>query len=318
VVTPLNHIELDPISEVLKKLHLPRWSVTALMLEPPWAIEMDEGIVTMFVVQRGCVWFQWGSPEESPIKLSAGDHLIATRGVAHQVASAPDKNYIPIDHITGAPGSGRHHCSNATELIHAQFDIRGLRINPLEIGLPDIVHLNHSRDRELSTCLPLLKLIRSVSREMPRGWKLTVEKLAELVFVNTLAVELGRRSFSETESGEFRLMRAVTDTVVGPVLKSLIDHPETPWTVPMMSRMAKVSKSAFSERFRNLVGVPPLQYLTEMRMRKARRLLRESDIGIANIATLVGYESPSSFSNVFKRWTGQSPAEYRRQSDGVP
>ena len=102
--------------------------------------------------------------------------------------------------------------------------------------------------------------------------------------------------------------------VIGPVLRVLVDKPEAPWTVPQMARMANVSKSAFSERFRRLVGLPPLQYLTEIRMAKSRRLLRENDVDISEIATLVGYESPSSFSNVFKRWHGQSPIEYRRGS----
>ena len=52
-------------------------------------------------------------------------------------------------------------------------------------------------------------------------------------------------------------------------------------------------------------------------MGKSRRLLRDSDVEIGEIAYLVGYESPSSFSNVFKRWHGISPIEYRRTKSGV-
>jgi AraC-like DNA-binding protein len=113
------------------------------------------------------------------------------------------------------------------------------------------------------------------------------------------------------------MMRAATDAVIGPVLRVMVEKPEAPWTVPQMARLGKVSKSAFSDRFRRLVGLPPLQYLTEIRMGKSRRLLRDSDVEIGEIAYLVGYESPSSFSNVFKRWHGISPIEYRRTKSGV-
>jgi len=130
--------------------------------------------------------------------------------------------------------------------------------------------------------------------------------------MNTLVVKLRGDIQSETASGEHRLMRAITDAVVGPVLKSLADKPEDPWTVPMMAGMAKISRSAFSVRFRDLVGLPPLQYLTKIRMQKACHLLREETLGITRIASGVGYESPVSFSNAFKRWTGLSPTEYRR------
>jgi AraC-like DNA-binding protein len=145
-----------------------------------------------------------------------------------------------------------------------------------------------------------------------------VRRLSELILLQTVAVELTRRvsDSSDSHSGVYRMMRAATDSVIGPVLRVMVDKPEAPWTVPQMARMAKVSKSAFSDRFRRLVGLPPLQYLTEIRMGKSRRLLRDSDVEIGEIAYLVGYESPSSFSNVFKRWHGMSPIEYRRSIIG--
>ena len=130
------------------------------------------------------------------------------------------------------------------------------------------------------------------------------------------AGELSRRvgDSSQSDSGAYQMMRAVTDTVIGPVLRALLDSPEFTWTVPQMARIADISKSSFSDRFRRLVGIPPLQYLTEIRMAKSRRLLAESNVEISEIALLVGYESASSFSNVFKRWHGNSPMEYRRGS----
>jgi AraC-like DNA-binding protein len=75
------------------------------------------------------------------------------------------------------------------------------------------------------------------------------------------------------------------------------------------------AKSAFSERFREVVGKPPLQYLTEYRIRKACQLLRDTRLGVKEISSQVGYDSASSFSNAFKRWMGKSPGAFRRNGE---
>lgn len=278
------------------------------------------------MVLRGGGWFKPGVEGVSPIQLTVGDHLVTTRGMPHELLSDLSAASVPVDGLIGEPlhlpklEDGTYSLApiepNSTVLMYGQFELSDLRQNPLDVGLPDIVHMNHRRDLSLSLCLPMLTMIQSCRRERPAGWRVVIRRLSELILLQTVSVELSRRvrEPSDTESGAHRMMRAVTDTVIGPVLRVMVETPEAPWTVPQMARMVKVSKSAFSERFRRLVGLPPLQYLTEIRMGKSRRLLRESNVDISEIAILVGYESPSSFSNVFKRWHGQSPIEYRRGS----
>ena len=65
--------------------------------------------------------------------------------------------------------------------------------------------------------------------------------------------------------------------------------------------------------FQNMVAKSPLQYLWECRMQKAGDLLTQSRKGIKQIARQVGYSTAAAFSNAFKRWSGTSPAAYRRQ-----
>lgn len=73
-----------------------------------------------------------------------------------------------------------------------------------------------------------------------------------------------------------------------------------------------MSRSAFAARFTDLVGQPPMQYLTTWRMVKATELLRESQLGLKDVAVLVGYESEVAFSKAFKRWAGVAPSFYRQ------
>ncbi len=302
----------DPITELLETLYLPDWKAVEFSFPNRWGLRVPDDTVSMYVFTQGGGWFQSEDPGAQPVRVIAGDHLVTAQGRAHRILRELDCDAEPIADRINDPTWHIPLGNGQTVFVYAQFRLSELTQNPLAIGLPDVIHLNHRRDEELKSCVALLDLLQATQREANAGWQLTVRKLAELVFIKTLAAELKCGVPSTSKRGDSQILQAMTDQAIGPVLKQLLTSPQLPWVVPQMARLAKISKSAFSERFRNCVGSPPLQYLTEIRMHKACRLLRESTVEIANIATLVGYESPSSFSNAFKRWSGNSPAEYRR------
>lgn len=72
-----------------------------------------------------------------------------------------------------------------------------------------------------------------------------------------------------------------------------------------------MSRSAFVERFRACIGVPPIRYITVLRLQTARLHLRELLKSIAQIAHAVGYASEEAFSRAFKREFGLSSAYWR-------
>jgi AraC-like DNA-binding protein len=74
-----------------------------------------------------------------------------------------------------------------------------------------------------------------------------------------------------------------------------------------------LSRSALHERFVELVGVPPIQYLAQWRMQLASRLLREGQSSVLSIALRVGYDSEAAFGRAFKRLVGMPPAAWRRK-----
>ena len=74
-----------------------------------------------------------------------------------------------------------------------------------------------------------------------------------------------------------------------------------------------LSKFHFHRLFKTAVGVSPSRYHINLRMNAARRLLRETKKGVVEVALDVGYTNPSHFAQLFRRETGLSPSDYRRQ-----
>jgi AraC-like DNA-binding protein len=90
------------------------------------------------------------------------------------------------------------------------------------------------------------------------------------------------------------------------------ERPRDPWTLAELARTIGASRSVLAERFSELVGVPPMLYLTRWRLQLAAEPLSRGSSKVAAIAAQVGYESEAAFSRAFKRETGMSPAAWRR------
>jgi AraC-like DNA-binding protein len=82
--------------------------------------------------------------------------------------------------------------------------------------------------------------------------------------------------------------------------------------VATLASATGVSRAALARRFTELVGEPPMTYLTSWRLALAADLLRDTDATIGSIARQVGYSSPFALSSAFKRVRGISPQQYRK------
>jgi AraC-like DNA-binding protein len=106
---------------------------------------------------------------------------------------------------------------------------------------------------------------------------------------------------------------AMRDPVLAPALAALHADPARKWTVADLAREASASPSLLDERFREVLGLAPIRYLTAWRMHVAEDLLRSTDLGIVAISRRVGYDSEEAFSRAFKREHGQAPSVWRVQ-----
>ncbi len=99
--------------------------------------------------------------------------------------------------------------------------------------------------------------------------------------------------------------------MLAPAMKAIHTAPERKWTVDDLAKEAAVSRSSLDERFRTVLGLSPIRYVNEWRMRVAQDLLATTEVTVAAIARRVGYDSEEAFSRAFKRAHGQSPSLWR-------
>jgi AraC-like DNA-binding protein len=111
-------------------------------------------------------------------------------------------------------------------------------------------------------------------------------------------------------------LAGINDRIVGAALRALHADPARAWTLEELSRVAGAPRSVLAERFPQLVGQAPMQYLAQWRMLLATNLLVRSNAPLARIAEEVGYQTDTAFSRAFRREYGVPPAAWRRRQAG--
>lgn len=142
-----------------------------------------------------------------------------------------------------------------------------------------------------------------------RGESRTHQRLSELLFTEVLRLYLH-------ESGDAELtgwLAALRDPLVGRALALLHADPAHDWSVAELATAVASSRTVLVDRFVQLLGRPPIRYLTEWRLNLASGLLRTTGLGVGEVASRVGYTSEEAFSRAFKRQLGMAPAHWRAQ-----
>jgi AraC-like DNA-binding protein len=142
--------------------------------------------------------------------------------------------------------------------------------------------------------------------ESSNGGRIRTTKLPELLLVEVLRLHLANAPASG--QGWFAALR---DPILAPAIMAVHAAPERKWTVDDLAGEAAVSRSSLHDRFHEVLGLSPMRYVNEWRMRVAQELLRTTEVTVAAIARRVGYDSEEAFSRAFKRAHGQSPSLWR-------
>jgi AraC family transcriptional regulator len=141
----------------------------------------------------------------------------------------------------------------------------------------------------------------------PKASPLFLQGIAQAIAIYLARnyVEMTKESKSGSPSLPGFKLRQITDWMAENLAEEFnLDH---------LAARAGLSKFYFNRLFKNATGVSPLHYQINLRMDAARRLLRETKRSVVQIALEVGYATPSHFAQLFRRETGLSPSDYRRQ-----
>jgi AraC-like DNA-binding protein len=155
-------------------------------------------------------------------------------------------------------------------------------------------------------CPVIPLLLAEIGKDDP-GQEAVLDRLLDLLLIAVL-----RAWFDRPDAEPPGWYRAHGDPVVGPALRLLQHSPAESWTVASLAAEIGVSRAALARRFNELVGEPPMTFLTGWRIALAADKLREPGATVGSVAHEVGYGSPFALSTAFKRVRGVSPAEHRR------
>src|SRR5262249_37776880 len=173
--------------------------------------------------------------------------------------------------------------------------------NPLLATLPRLLRVS---TREGGGWLESLARLAVPESASPRTRSETVlARASELMFVEVI-----RRYLTTLPPEQTGWLAGLRDPFVGRALAALHDRPAEAWTVESLAKEAALSRSALAERFTQLIGEAPMQYLTRWRMQLAATLLRSRNVSVFEAATEVGYASEAAFSRAFKKVVGVPPA----------
>jgi AraC-like DNA-binding protein len=179
--------------------------------------------------------------------------------------------------------------------------------------LPRIMIVNMRDGPGAQWLVSSIRFSLAESAEQRAGAGTVLAKLSELMFVEAI-----RRYIESLPADQKGWLAGLRDRFVGKSLALMHAKPAHAWTVEELAGRVGLSRSALAERFTDLVGAPPMQYLTRWRLQLAADQLRSGRRSIAVISAEVGYESEAAFNRAFKRELGVTPAAWRRTPAAVP
>ena len=285
-------------------------------MNPPWSVRIeDRAPLSLVAMVRGDAWVVPAAG--GAVRLGTGD-VAVTRGpepfiFADDPATPPQVVIHPGQHCTTLDGED---LAQAMELGVRTWGndpdgsvvmLIGTYERSSELGqrllraLPPLLVVAH--DDGSSPLVPLLG--DEMAKDEP-GQEVVLDRLLDLLVIAVL-----RAWFSRPEAEAPAWYRAYGDPVVGRALRMLHNNPSHPWTVATLAAEIGVSRAALARRFTELVGEPPMSFLTGWRIALAADLLREPDSTVGAVAQQVGYGSPFALSTAFKRVRGVSPQQHR-------
>ncbi|MFD5770511.1 AraC family transcriptional regulator [Streptomyces sp. NPDC127049] len=305
---------MDPLSSLLSGIRAEGSVVSHAVLKAPWSITFpDAAPLTMVSVLRGGGTLLLSDGTERAI--GAGDTTIVKGPAPFRLADEPATVRRPHDAYEIHCFTGDAACADqelggihwgdspegATALIVGAYRASGHRHERLLRALPPVLVV--AEDAEV--CAWLEDSAADAAR-LSAGSQAMMDRLLDWALVCTL-----RTWFDRARDDAPGWYRGLSDPVLAPALHAFHRRPAESWTVASLAAQAGVSRALFARRFSELMGRPPLAYLTECRMDDAAALLADTDLSIASIAKTVGYADAFGFSNAFKRHKGLSPSTFR-------
>jgi AraC-like DNA-binding protein len=303
---------MDPLSEVLDLSRATGALMASVRGAAPWGLDVPQQTgAALHAITAGTAWARTDGGE--PVQLMPGDLFLLPSGAPHQLSSDPGGPCVPFDSSTKkrlmtADGDLAIGASGAvTTFVCAAVDYDLDVGEPLMGLLPRAIHMpaDPVAGRDVAAIVELLAM--EIGARRP-GSRAAAARLIDTLLIASIRHWIDRHAAGEAPSW----LRALRDPALARALAVLHERPAEPWTVDSLAREVHLSRATLARRFTEVVGEPPLTYLTRWRMHLAAQRLRYSTDTVGAIAREVGYTSEYAFNRAFARHRGQPPGRYRR------
>ena len=308
---------VDPLSTLLSGIRAEGSVVCHAVLEAPWSIRFVDGApLTMVSVLRGGGILVL--PDGAEQAVGVGDTAIVrgpeTFHLVDQSATLdrPHAEYEIACFVEDAECTAQalggirwgSEPDGVTALIVGAYRASGHRHERLLRALPPVLVIHEGTE----VC-DWLETAAADAALRSAGSQALMDRLLDWALVCTL-----RTWFEQAGPEAPAWYRSLADPILAPALEAFHARPSRRWTVEALATEAGVSRALFAKRFTQVMGRPPLTYLTECRMDEAEALLSDTDFSVAQIAKSAGYADAFGFSAAFKRHRGVSPSAFRTRS----
>lgn len=293
----------DPLAQVVSLLHPTARFSKRVEGAGEWCVHR-EGEGEPFYVALLAGECRLTVDDQPPLHLQAGDFVLvpALRSLFNCSAGAG------VDAVPELPvrlgdgwfrvGPQEGPAEVLMQIGHCQFESPDA---PLLVSLlPQVLHV-----RGVERLATLVEMVGDESRSARPGREVVLERLLELLLIEAL------RSAAQYSDGAGLVYGLADDRLAG-ALRAIHEQPERAWTVASLAVEAALSRSSFSARFTQVVGVAPMEYVLAWRMALAKQLLRSQALTLEQVAERVGYASAVTFSAAFVRRVGVAPGRYVR------
>ena len=327
---------MDALSEVLGAVRLTGAVFLELKLHDQWSFlaaparkiadvlmpEADHVIPFHLVTEGGCYARLL---DGDPVELRSGDLILFPASDRHVLSTANEAalRLAPVEISgevvkkllkRGEVAAFRQGSAGETTRIVCGYLACDKRLaEPILLGLPRLLKVGMRDGGTADWVRSSIKFSVAESASARPGSAAVLARLSEVLFAEAI-----RRYMDELPPDRAGWLAGLRDRHVGRALALLHEQPAHAWTVDELAKKVGLSRSALGERFAELIGAPPMQYLTRWRTSLAARQLRETQASILRIAGDVGYESEAAFNRAFKREFGLPPAAWRKRARQPP
>ena len=304
---------MDALSVLLQNVHLFETKYYRLNVTGNWSYSLTrQDTILFYLVMSGGFCIDVGN---GPRETRAGDMIMIPSAYQHvsYALNYHSDEAQPLDelltsckeHTLDLKGDGDSEASLI--LIECKYDKAMIR--PLLSVLPSILpEVNDEDDGRFEVIDVEIRLLTLEAEHERMGKTAVINHWASIMMIECLRVYI--ESLPEATEN---WLKAMKDPFLTKALVAMHEMPSENWTINKLAEVAGMSRSSFAQRFKEVVGIPPLTYLMDYRLRLAARYLRLQQNSISRISGLVGYASDSTFSQAFKRVYGISPKAYRQQ-----